>query len=92
MKTWLEGGLLGASIGFLLGVIAYFVLMGFVIPVYLGLILLFPYVIILKLPISLTASSFILKNLIWFAILIQTVLYFIIGSIIGLIIQKLKSK
>ena len=88
MKTWLKGGLICAGIFILINIIIIFMSgTGWLIP----FVPTFPLMWILtgfnvKM---LTMETFYLEGLM-FSIFINTIFFFIIGAIIGLIIQKMK--
>jgi len=88
MKTWLKGGIIGGIFGIFIWIINILfdssIMLIFALPVNYLLVLVFPHSF---------APSMTSKFLIYFIPLMFIILfYFIIGTLIGLIIRKIKSR
>lgn len=86
MKTWIKGGLWGAGIG-LVGVLGYF------LGKFFSLFIVLSYI---NIPnsflISLLFLGKISLEIFYIGILTAPVVYFLIGALVGFIIQKIKNK
>ena len=92
MKAWLKGGLIGAIVGLVLYLIVYLssIIMGEGGMIFL--VLIFPAVILWDLmPFNIGTTRYELYGF-PFIILIHLIIWFIIGALIGLIVQKVKEK
>ena len=92
MKTWLKGGLIGAIIAIILLSLAIFIpslwILSILVLFLSRFVIMFPCALLIKI----FGENFILICAFYLNPIFGVILYFIIGAIIGLIIQKVKKK